>query len=85
MKALITGGAGYIGSTVSNYLLDRDHEVTIIDDLSTGLIKNIPKRADFYKVDIYNTKKIKQILLKKKLKLFFILLLVSTTKNLSDI
>ena len=85
MKALITGGAGYIGSTVSNYLLDRDHEVTIIDDLSTGLIKNIPKGADFYKVDIYNTKKIKQILLKKKLKLFFILLLVSTTKNLSDI
>ena len=66
MKALITGGAGYIGSTVSNYLLDRGHVVTIIDDLSTGLIKNIPKKADFYKVDISDTKKIDEILLKKK-------------------
>ena len=36
MKALVTGGAGYIGSTVSNFLLDLGHEVTIIDNLSTG-------------------------------------------------
>ena len=71
MKALITGGAGYIGSTVSNYLLDRGHVVTIIDDLSTGLIKNIPKKADFYKVDISDTKKIDEILLKKKIDIVF--------------
>ena len=52
MKALITGGAGYIGSTVSNYLLDHGHDVTIIDNLSTGLINNIPKKATFFKIDI---------------------------------
>ena len=45
MKALITGGAGYIGSTVSNYLIDRGHDVTIIDNLSTGSRNNIPKNS----------------------------------------
>ena len=47
MNALITGGAGYIGSTVSNYLIDRGHNVTIIDNLSTGSISNLPKKAVF--------------------------------------
>ena len=36
MKILLTGGAGYIGSHTSLALLDSGHEVTIIDDLSTG-------------------------------------------------
>ena len=71
MKALITGGAGYIGSTVSNYLLDKGHEVTIIDNLSTGSIKNIPKKAHFYRLDISEIKKIKKILLTKKINIVF--------------
>ena len=66
MKALITGGAGYIGSTVSNILLDKGHEVNIIDNLSTGKKENIPKKASFFKVDIGNSKSVKKILLKKK-------------------
>ena len=41
MKYLITGGAGFIGSHLSEYLLEKDHSVTIIDDLSTGQEKNI--------------------------------------------
>ena len=52
MKALVTGGAGYIGSIVSNYLLDKGHHVTIIDNLSTGSRKNLPKKATFYNCDI---------------------------------
>ena len=71
MIALITGGAGYIGSTVSNYLLDRGHNVIIIDNLSTGTSRNIPKKADFYKLDIANTKKIQKIFLKKKVDVVF--------------
>lgn len=71
MNTLITGGAGYIGSTVSNYLLDRGHNVIIIDNLSTGSIHNIPKKADFYKLDISNTKKIQKIFLKKKIDIVF--------------
>jgi nucleoside-diphosphate-sugar epimerase len=41
VKALITGGAGFIGSHLSERLLRDDHEVAVIDDLSTGSIDNI--------------------------------------------
>ncbi len=41
MKALITGGAGFVGSHLSEYLLKRGHDVFVIDDLSTGSFENI--------------------------------------------
>lgn len=41
MKVLITGGAGFIGSHLSEALLKEGHDVSIIDDLSTGRIQNI--------------------------------------------
>jgi UDP-glucose 4-epimerase len=41
MRILITGGAGFIGSHLSDHLLGQGHEVTIIDDLSTGSMNNI--------------------------------------------
>ena len=65
MNILITGGAGYIGSTVANLLLDRKHKVSIIDNLSTGIKKNIPDRSIFYKCDISDIKKVRKILKKK--------------------
>jgi len=43
-KILVTGGAGYIGSKLSYELLDKKKEVIIIDNLSTGSIKLIPKK-----------------------------------------
>lgn len=43
MKALITGGAGFIGSYLAEELLQRGYEVWIIDDLSTGRIENIDR------------------------------------------
>ena len=71
MKILVTGGAGYIGSTISNYFLDKGHEVEIIDNLSTGLVENIPKKSVFYKIDISNVKKLDKILKKKKIRYSF--------------
>ena len=41
MKALITGGAGFIGSHLAEQLLRCGHDVGVIDDLSTGSIENI--------------------------------------------
>ena len=41
MRAFITGGAGFIGSHLSEALLDAGHEVVILDNLSTGSIRNI--------------------------------------------
>ena len=41
MRFLITGGAGFIGSHLSDLLIERDHAVHVLDDLSTGAIENV--------------------------------------------
>src|SRR5438552_1999562 len=41
MRALITGGAGFVGSHLGEALLDRGHQVLVLDNLSTGSIDNI--------------------------------------------
>src|SRR5210317_1212093 len=63
---LITGGAGYIGSHISYLLIDKGYNVTIIDNLVTGDKKIIPSKAKFFKTDIANKKKIKQIITQNK-------------------
>lgn len=52
MRTLVTGGAGFIGSHVTDALLEAGHEVLIIDNLSTGKPDNVPKRAELIKADI---------------------------------
>lgn len=51
-KAIVTGGAGFIGSNLVDRLIDMGTEVHIIDDLSTGFEKNINPKATFHKLDI---------------------------------
>jgi len=46
MKILVTGGAGFIGSNLVEHLLDEGHEVTVIDNLSTGRIENLQPLFD---------------------------------------
>ena len=45
-KVLVTGGAGFVGSTLVNRLLRMNYDVTVLDDLSTGLIENLPKSKE---------------------------------------
>ena len=52
MRILLTGGAGFIGSPVTESLLARGHEVAVVDDLSTGKRENVPRGASFYEQDI---------------------------------
>ena len=60
---LITGGAGYIGSHITEILIKNNYTVFIVDNLSTGYKKLINKKAFFYKEDIRNKTKIKKIIL----------------------
>ena len=52
MKILVTGGAGFIGSNLASALVEADHNVVIIDDLSTGKPANIPPKARFHEMNI---------------------------------
>lgn len=66
MKILVTGGAGFIGSHVTDLLIENNHDVLIIDNLSTGQKENINKKAKFYFEDLSNHNKIKEIIEKEK-------------------
>ena len=67
MKILVTGGAGFIGSNIVDELIEKKHKVVIIDNLATGNIKNINKKARFYKVSVCDKKKIDEIFKKEKI------------------
>jgi len=52
VRILVTGGAGFIGSHIAELLLDRGHEVAVVDDLSSGKRENVPKGAELYVQDV---------------------------------
>ena len=52
MKILVTGGAGYIGSVVTEILIDAGHDVVIVDNLSTGHREAVDERARFFEGDL---------------------------------
>jgi UDP-glucose 4-epimerase len=52
VKLLVTGGAGYIGSAVAAQLVEAGHEVTVLDDLSTGHADAVPSGASFVEAPV---------------------------------
>lgn len=57
MRILVTGGAGFIGSTVADAYIEKGHQVWIVDDGSTGNRRNVNKRARVAWMDICNKKR----------------------------
>ena len=52
MKVFVTGGAGFIGSHITDSLIEDGHKVSVIDDLSSGKRSQINPKAKFYHLDI---------------------------------
>lgn len=61
MKIIVTGGAGFIGSWLVDLLIKEKNQVFIIDDLSSGKLKNINSQATFFKVNITNNNQVDKI------------------------
>ncbi|HDY72835.1 MAG TPA: NAD-dependent epimerase/dehydratase family protein [bacterium] len=60
-KILISGGAGFIGSHLVDAMIEKGHEVFVIDNLSTGKKENINPKAKFFNLDLRNFEKIKPV------------------------
>jgi UDP-glucose 4-epimerase len=62
MRVLVTGGAGYIGSTATSILLDRGYEITVLDDCSTGHLESVDPRAKFIHGSLLNIEDVREAL-----------------------
>lgn len=61
MNILVTGGAGYIGSTAVKSLIEKGHSVVVIDNLSKGIIELVHPKAKFYKIDLTDKNGLKKV------------------------
>ncbi|MDR2957089.1 MAG: UDP-glucose 4-epimerase GalE [Coriobacteriales bacterium] len=62
MKVLVVGGAGYIGSHTVYELVRAGHQVVVYDNLSSGLMKNVHPKAQFYLGDILDQESLSSML-----------------------
>ncbi|TLU58634.1 MAG: UDP-glucose 4-epimerase GalE [Chlorobium sp.] len=62
MRILVIGGAGYIGSHVARAFLDRGYEVTVFDNLQTGLRENLFEDARFVHGDIMRPEQLRSVM-----------------------
>jgi len=61
MKVLVTGGAGFIGSSLVDRLIEKGHEVIVVDNLSVGKFSNLNTNAKFYQRDITDSQLLNQL------------------------
>lgn len=66
MKILVTGGAGFIGSNLVDSLIKENHEVIVLDNLSTGKKENLNKNAYFYNIDLRDLSKLNSLFEKER-------------------
>lgn len=61
-RALVTGGAGFIGSRLAGALLSQGHEVAVLDDLSMGKRESVPPGAEFIEGDVRSGEDVRRAL-----------------------
>ena len=66
-KILVAGGAGYIGSHMVYYLIDKGYDVVVADNLSTGFKEAVHPQAKFYKGDTRDKKFLRDLFKKEKI------------------
>ncbi len=65
MRVIVTGGAGYIGSVVTEQLLEAGHDVSVFDDLSKGHRDAVPPGAELVRGDILDAALLRRVLKKR--------------------
>jgi len=71
MNLLITGGCGFIGSHLTDSLVEKGHSVSVLDNLSTGSIENLNGKAVFYNADIRDKEKVGEVFAKQRPEVVF--------------
>lgn len=82
-NVLVTGGAGFIGSHLTERLLNDGNKVTVIDNLSTGKRENIDPRAEFFECDILDFETI-QPFFKEKEVVFHVAAIPSVPRSIEN-
>lgn len=71
MSILVTGGAGFIGSHITDELIKKGEKVIVLDDLSGGFVENVNKKAKFIVGDVCDYELIKKIFRENKIEFVF--------------
>lgn len=71
MKCLITGGAGFIGSHLADLLIEKNHEIIVIDNLSKGKKDYVNSSSKFFEIDICDKESLKKVFFEEKPEIVF--------------
>jgi UDP-glucose 4-epimerase len=84
MRILVTGGAGFIGSNLTDALIKQGHEVCVVDNLSTGQKENLNSRAQFIELDIQDAKLAEVFAAQKPEAVFHLAAQIDVRKSVAD-